>query len=91
MDRTQPNLNFQTRKLNRITVNAIENELISDKRKSNKLKKQKEDNLIKAAIEKQLTRLMANKLQLKNSIQAITTINNLIIPEHIKSKLTRPV
>jgi hypothetical protein len=51
------------------------------------VRKKRENDLIKATIEKQITRSMTNKLSSKNSKQAIAAINNLIFPELSKSKL----
>ena len=50
--------------------------------------KQIQDELIKAAIEKRITRSRTNKLLMeKQNSRSITAINNLIIPELTKLKL----
>jgi hypothetical protein len=66
------------------SADANENEIILDKRRR---EEQIQDNSIKAAIEKQIKRLMTNTLLFTNSHQAFATNNNLMIPKHINSRL----
>ena len=72
-------------------TNGEENEFITDRRRNEELERKNEklkrDNLIKAAIEKRITRSVTNKLMKQHTPQAIAAINNFIIPEEEKVKL----
>jgi hypothetical protein len=68
----------------------IDNKILMDQRrikaKEQKEKKRRENYLIKAAIERRITRSMTKKLLSDNSNQAIAAFNNLIIPNAMKLK-----